>query len=215
MRRLPLPRSPRTVLVLAALVAPSLGGAQIVGGRAIERTTRLPMRLLDVLLLADTTVIARTQTDTNGVFYLDAGKGGLFKVRFQLPTVAEFTSDTFRVADTEFLQRDFIVALPFEPIFLEFEVEKQVAPMPGNQAPRYPTDLREKGVTGEVVTQFVVDTLGRARMSTFKVLSSSDPGFARAVTDAIPSFRFYPAEINHHKVAQLVRMPFQFHLSRW
>src|SRR6185295_9502086 len=49
--------------------------------------------------------------------------------------------------------------------YFEFQVEKQVAPMPNNSAPRYPDMLRSANVEGEVLAQFVVDTSGRAEMN--------------------------------------------------
>src|SRR5919206_3709059 len=98
--------------------------------------------------------------------------------------------------------------------YFEFQVEKQVAPHAGNPAPRYPDMLRSANVEGEVLAQFVVDTTGRADMSTFKVLKSSHDLFTNAVRATLPNMRFYPAEIGGRKVKQLVQMPFQFTLTK-
>jgi periplasmic protein TonB len=98
--------------------------------------------------------------------------------------------------------------------YFEFQVEKQVAPAPGNPAPRYPDMLRSANVEGEVLAQFVVDTSGRAEMSQFKVIKSSHGEFSNAVAAALPSMRFVPAEIKGRRVRQLVQMPFVFGLSK-
>ena len=98
--------------------------------------------------------------------------------------------------------------------YFEFQVEKQVAPMPNNSAPRYPDMLRSANVEGEVLAQFVVDTLGRAEMQTFKVLKSSHDLFTNSVKSALSNMRFYPAEVGGRKVKQLVQMPFQFNLTK-
>ncbi len=98
--------------------------------------------------------------------------------------------------------------------YFEFQVEKQVAPQPGNPGPRYPDMLRSANVEGEVLAQFVVDTTGRADMGTFKVLKSSHDLFTNAVRAALPNMRFYAAEIGGRKVKQLVQMPFQFTLTK-
>lgn len=98
--------------------------------------------------------------------------------------------------------------------YFEFQVEKQVAPMPNNAAPRYPDMLRSANVEGEVLAQFVVDTLGRAEMQTFKVLKSSHDLFTNSVKAALSNMRFYPAEVGGRKVKQLVQMPFQFTLTK-
>ena len=98
--------------------------------------------------------------------------------------------------------------------YFEFQVEKQVAPAPGNPSPRYPDMLRSANVEGEVLVQFVVDTTGRVEMSQFKVLKSSHDLFTNAVKQALSGMRFYPAEIGGRKVKQLVQQPFNFTLTR-
>ncbi|MDE3128925.1 MAG: energy transducer TonB [Gemmatimonadota bacterium] len=97
--------------------------------------------------------------------------------------------------------------------FFAFQVEKQVEMASGNQAPHYPDILRSANVEGEVIAQFVVDTNGRADMSTFKVLKSTHDLFTAAVKNALRDYRFYPAEIGGRKVKQLVQQPFQFSLN--
>jgi periplasmic protein TonB len=98
--------------------------------------------------------------------------------------------------------------------YFEFQVERQVRPGENNQAPRYPDMLRSANVEGQVVATFVVDTTGRADMSSFKVLSSTHELFTAAVRSSLPSMRFYPAEVAGRKVKQLVSMPFVFSLSK-
>ncbi|HVZ79123.1 MAG TPA: energy transducer TonB [Gemmatimonadaceae bacterium] len=97
--------------------------------------------------------------------------------------------------------------------YFEFQVEKQVGVMPGQQGPRYPEMLRSANVEGEVVASFVVDTTGRADMNTFKVIKSTHDLFTNAVRNALANMHFYPAEIGGHKVKQLVQQPFVFNLS--
>jgi TonB family protein len=98
--------------------------------------------------------------------------------------------------------------------FFEFQVERQVLPMPGNPSPRYPDLLRKANIQGDVLAQFVVDTLGRPMMDTFKVLKSSHDLFTAAVKNALPNMRFHAAEVGGKTVKQVVQMPFQFSLSK-
>src|SRR3954465_14971378 len=86
--------------------------------------------------------------------------------------------------------------------YFEFQVEKQVAPMPNNPGPRYPDMLRSANVEGEVLAQFVVDTTGRVEMNSFKVLKTSHDLFTNSVKQALASMKFYPAEIGGRKVKQ-------------
>jgi protein TonB len=98
--------------------------------------------------------------------------------------------------------------------YFEFQVEKQVAMVPGQSGPNYPDQLRSANVEGEVLAQFVVDTTGRYESGTFKVLKSSNEQFTNAVKSALPRMKFYPAEVGGRKVKQLVQQPFTFSLQK-
>jgi protein TonB len=97
--------------------------------------------------------------------------------------------------------------------YMEFQVEKAVEKI-GGDAPEYPASLRESGVEGQVLAQFVVNESGRYEGGSLKILSSSNPAFTAAVKDALPRMRFSAAQIGGKKVQQLVQMPFQFHLQK-
>jgi periplasmic protein TonB len=98
--------------------------------------------------------------------------------------------------------------------YFEFQVEKPVVQAPGSTSPRYPDILRQAGVEGEVLAQFVVDTTGRAEPGSFKVLKSSHDLFVQSVKNALPNMRFIPAEVGGRKVKQLVQQPFTFNISK-
>lgn len=98
--------------------------------------------------------------------------------------------------------------------YFEFQVEKQVQAAPGSAHPQYPAMLKSANVEGEVLAQFVVNTDGRADLSTFKVLKSTHDLFTKSVRTALPDMRFTPAEIGGHKVKQLVQQPFTFAVSK-
>lgn len=97
--------------------------------------------------------------------------------------------------------------------YLAVQVDKPAAPAPGSAAPSYPAMLREAGVTGRVVVEFVVDTVGRVEPHSFRVLQSDNPSFDDAIRAALPRMRFYPAEAGGHRVRQLVEQPFTFTLT--
>jgi periplasmic protein TonB len=104
------------------------------------------------------------------------------------------------------------VPVPDTP-FDATQVERAVVSLPGG-APAYPEMLRSAGVEGQVLVQFVVDTLGRAEPGSVIVLSTTHELFAQAVRSAIPRLRFRPAEIGGKLVRQLVQQPFGFSLGR-
>jgi outer membrane biosynthesis protein TonB len=94
--------------------------------------------------------------------------------------------------------------------YFDFQVEKPVLARPNNPRPEYPRDVRVHTRGGEVEIRFVVDTNGRADMTTFEALNTSSESVTTSVRDALPSMRFYPAESDGHKVRQVVRQTFRF-----
>ena len=94
--------------------------------------------------------------------------------------------------------------------YFEFQVEKPALAKEDNPKPVYPSMLESAGVEGEVLVQFVIDTTGRADMSQFKVLKSTNDLFTNAVKNVLPRMRFYPAETGGRKVKELVQFPFSF-----
>lgn len=103
---------------------------------------------------------------------------------------------------------------PRSDVYFEWQVERPAAVLPGSRGPEYPAVLREAGVEGVVVVQFVVDTLGRADLGTLEVVRSDHAFFTSAVKRTLETMRFLPAEVGERKVRQRVVQPFQFTLNR-
>jgi TonB family protein len=211
----------RTVLlaslmgVTTALPAGS-ARAQAVAGRLVDRATRgvvngVTVRLTDTANV----VIAQTASDTSGEFLLNVQRAGTYRLYFAAGNVELGASDPIDVGPDDFHQRIYLLnVLRDEPVYFEFQVAKPVAPRPGNRFPRYPADLRARSIQGEVLVQFVVDTAGKPVPGTFRVLRSTDPGFAQEVERVVWLMRFFPAELKDgRRVRQLVQMPFQFALT--
>jgi protein TonB len=93
------------------------------------------------------------------------------------------------------------------------EVEVAVAAI-GTTAPEYPSALRNAGVEGKVVAEFVVTELGRADPQSLRIISATNDGFVNAIRQALPRMRFSPAKIGAHPVPQLVQQMFVFKLDR-
>ena len=98
--------------------------------------------------------------------------------------------------------------------YWDFQVEKPAQWIQGTGAPKYPDMLKNAGVQGSVLATFVIDTMGRAEMSTFKVLRSPQELFTLAVRNALPGMRFLPAEVGNRKVKQVVQQEFAFTITQ-
>lgn len=85
-------------------------------------------------------------------------------------------------------------------------------PIPETQQVPYPKALREMRMTGEVRARFIVDSLGRVRPGTFKVLFSNHSEFSEAVRTHSRSFRFIPAMVDRQPVSQMVAQSFIFNV---
>ncbi len=103
---------------------------------------------------------------------------------------------------------------PLDGVYSELQVESPVRLAPGAIGPSYPDMLRTAGIDGTVLAQFVVDTLGRADVSTFRALQSDNALFSNAVRAALGRMRFIPAQAGGRKVAQLVQQSYQFNVAR-
>jgi TonB family protein len=206
-------------LALASLAAlpPRPAAAQTVAGRLVDRATRGVVEGVGVKLADSANVIvAQTVSDTSGEFLLNLERPGKYRLYFSAGNVGLGASEPINVSAEDFHQRIYVVDVRGgEPVYFEFQVAKQVAPLPGNRGPRYPEDLRARNIEGEVLAQFVVDTTGRPVAGTLRLLRSTDPGFARAVELVLWQMRFLPAELKDgRRVRQLVQMPFEFTLTR-
>ena len=80
--------------------------------------------------------------------------------------------------------------------------------------PRYPESLRQAAIDGRVLVRFAIDTPGRIDMNSVTVLSTTHELFSQAVRDALPGFRFRPAELGGRRVRALAEMPFEFQITR-
>ena len=78
----------------------------------------------------------------------------------------------------------------------------------------YPDELRQQGITGEVLLEVVIDTTGRAEPESFRALRYSHLGFVRPARDAVLSSTYRPARISGTPVRVRVEIPISFSIRR-
>lgn len=103
---------------------------------------------------------------------------------------------------------------PLGGIWKERDVEIAATFLPNSPSPEYPDILRRAGVEGEALVQFVVDSTGKADMTTFRVLHATHSLFADAVRNVLPRVRFSPAQVGNRRVRQLAEQVFGFSIRR-
>ena len=85
--------------------------------------------------------------------------------------------------------------------------------LPGNPVPRFPAWARSNGKEGRVLVRFAVEPSGRPDTTSVRVVSSADPGFADAVLQVLPRYRFRPATFDCEPRRMWVQMPFEFRID--
>jgi protein TonB len=82
-----------------------------------------------------------------------------------------------------------------------------------DRVPAYPEMLRSAGISGSVIIRFVVDTTGRAELSTVRVVESSHQLFTQSALAALRQARFTPGELAGHRVRTLVERSYRFDIA--
>lgn len=112
-----------------------------------------------------------------------------------------------------------IVAPQYVVFVTSYPTVSPALPRLNNPNPQYPSSASYDQVSGSVLLQFVVDTLGKAERSTIRDVWPSDKprelgryydDFVHSVAKVLPSWRFYPARVGSCPVNQLVQLPLRF-----
>ena len=139
-----------------------------------------------------------------------------FRLRFSFPRP---TRDGRTLEDETSRARFLVFSLPIP--WMQEALMKT-----GTANPRYPDVARNAGIGAKVNMQFVIDTNGRADVSTAKHLQKDQAAqlppdrraiydsFVKSVMQTLPSIRFEPATIAGCKVKVLVQLPFEFEVGR-
>jgi protein TonB len=97
--------------------------------------------------------------------------------------------------------------------FLQTEVDDPVQQV-NIPKPRFPPVLQQAGVSGFVDVTYVVDTLGHAEPSSWRVQKSSNQQFEAPAREAIMKGVFKPARIKGAAVRQLVQQKISFNIGQ-
>jgi hypothetical protein len=186
--------------------------AQALGGRVVDAATKQPIAKVRVSVRVDTGRV-RGETLRDGTFLLPLPGAGRYVVEFTLDAGPAYRSDSITVAADAFVQQEFPLARRPDPAYWEFQVDEPVRLRPGTTMPPYPRALLANAVDGEVLVQFIVDSTGRVRPGSGKVLQYTDTAFVRAVGAYLQTVTYLPARRNGRPVAQIVQQPFRFRVT--
>lgn len=103
--------------------------------------------------------------------------------------------------------------LSIDTVYTELEVDTAAARYDGSAAPPYPPSMLEQRKEGHVVIQYVIDSTGKADLSSVTIMQSTHDEFANSVKSTLPFMRFRPAKMGGRKVRQLVQQLFSFKID--
>ncbi len=99
---------------------------------------------------------------------------------------------------------------PMNEVFDTSRLDQQ--PVPRSQAsPQYPFEMRNQGVTGEVIVDFIVDTAGNVRNA--RAIRGTNPDFEAAAVSAVGKWKFRPGRKANHAVFTHMQVPIEFTLA--
>jgi periplasmic protein TonB len=118
------------------------------------------------------------------------------------------STDLSGIGTGDVMMPTFNVGQDIEDMIFDIK-ELDEKPRPTVQAaPQYPLDLRQAGINGEVVVQFIVDSKGNVR--NIRIVRSTNTGFNEAVLRAVRNWKFEPGKKNGRKVNTRVQQPIPF-----
>lgn len=91
----------------------------------------------------------------------------------------------------------------------DLDVDRVPAPLkqdPPPFKPPYPRGVFGKGGTMEIAIEVLVDTLGKADMSTFRIVKTSNPWFATKIKAAVAQWKFEPAIKSGCRVPRIYKL---------
>ena len=95
--------------------------------------------------------------------------------------------------------------------YMEAVVEERPERIEGTcSALRYPPVLAQAGMTGRVMIEFVIDTLGRAERGSLRVINSFHPLAEAPARETVQSCRYRPGRIQGRAVRVRVQIPINF-----
>jgi TonB family protein len=90
------------------------------------------------------------------------------------------------------------------------DAQFEPAQLVSQPTPRYPPAMLAIGVSGRVVLEFIVDTLGAVERPSIEVVESSHAAFERSARESVSLAVFRPARLGIHPVRQRSRQPISF-----
>jgi hypothetical protein len=225
----------RFLLLVTALGATRASAQPTMAGIARDANLGTPLQCLHVAMIDSAgKAVAHTVTDSAGEFMLEAQRSGVYRIEFIIAGWEHLSSLTDTLKESDFHQREYPLAFtkmigvdsvlglmprmrrdelsPEERARMEADRRREaegawasVRAVPMQSGLRYPNRLREKGIGGYVLAQFVVDSTGTARPETWQLVHATHADFESVRRNSLAAQRWTPARNGDRHVCELVR----------
>jgi len=101
-----------------------------------------------------------------------------------------------------------------DSVFFDRIVEQSPQLVSSEEPLRYPDALRQAGVQGLVLVQFIIGKTGYVERGSIHILQTPDKRFDDPVHEFVLHSRFQPARVHGRPVRALVTMPVEYSIGR-
>ena len=204
----------RILPALALFLAASSLQAQALSGLVRLAPSGAPAARTLVLALSEgALVVASAHTDATGVFAMQLGKSGTYRLMFVRARSEPVVTPAFVADASADLERAFEIpgdTSIHDSVHLATEVTTPAAAVRFIRAPNYPEREERSAIGGRARVVVVVDADGRVDDRTFGVVGTTREAFAEAARRPLRETRFTPARIDGRAVPQLVEVLYDY-----
>lgn len=208
-------RSTLFLLALSAFLGPSSAlGAQVLAGIVRLAPSGAPAARTIVVAVGDgSRIVATRQADATGVFALELGRPGNYRLLFIRSGSESVATPTVTIDTTPYVEREFQIpgdSAAHDSVLLASQVDTPAEMLPRPYAPQYPDGEARRAIRGRVRVLFVVDPAGRVERKSVAIVGATSEGFVEPVERAVRNSRFKPASVGGQPVRQLVELTAHF-----
>lgn len=205
-------------LALAGCFAATAHAQGVVGGIALDSASRAPLSCLEVAL-EDTVgrVVARTRSAHDGAFAVPVPDSGVYRFRFDIWYHPQTYGPREVLGPATDRIQQYLVPLRMPSVGsgppADSAADAPPWPQSTDDGPRFPPALRQRGIEGGVLMQFVVDSAGAVDRTTVRVVQATASQFTASAREFLTHARFRPARRDGHPVCALLVQPFLFRIA--
>jgi len=209
-----MPRFAIMLAMTALVVGASAAGAQVLSGLIRLAPSGAPAaRTLVVAVGDEARIVATRQADATGVFALELGQPGKYRLVFVRAGGEAVSTPAFALDSTPYVEREFQIpgdTASRDSVLLAAQVDTPARLRPERNGPRYPDRLAMNAIRGRVRVLFIVDTKGKVEKNSVAVVGATNEEFIEPVIRAIRASHFTPAIKAGQPVRQLSTMTADF-----